>query len=57
MISGVMITSFVVIVVVIALSVIVTIKAYSVTYKEKVDPLPAQKSEKDQIDRQNVDEE
>ncbi len=40
MISGVLIVSFVIIFFVIAITVVVTIKAYSVTNKETIDPLP-----------------
>lgn len=38
--SGVFISSLVIIVLIIAATIVVTIKAYSVTHKESVDPLP-----------------
>lgn len=45
MISGVMIFSMFIIFIIIGITVVVTVKAYSVTRKETIDPLPKDQAE------------
>lgn len=48
MVSGVMIVSLFIIFIIIAITVVVTVKAYSVTRSETIDPLPPEKIEHDE---------